>query len=75
MQPGLEAICLLPILDVLGLLGEVHVRLEVATALQGAHEVLRQPPMPGLVLAAPVAGRLPLRCDRVCEGPEEVVRF
>ena len=70
MQPGLEAICLLPILDVLGLLGEVHVRLEVATVLQGGHEVPGQPPMRGLVRALPVAGRLLLRCDRFGEGTE-----
>ena len=75
VQGGRETFLLLAVLDLLGLLLEVHVRGEATPAPQLVHELLGQPPVPGLVRAASEAGRLLLLCDRFCEEPGQIVRL
>ena len=75
VQLGCEALWLLPILDILGLLGQMHMRFEVASLFQTAHQVLRQLPMAQFVRAAAVGGGLPVRLRGLHVGSQQVVRL
>ena len=75
VEPGLEILRLLPILDVLGVLVQMNMGYEVSPGPAVAHKLLCQLPMLLLVLAASVVGwlSLGLRCLYKCA--HQIVRL